>query len=556
MNSFSPTKKCKQCNAPIVSDNSRYCNNCGAPIAKGGFRARMDSSRMGWFTIALLVWLTLYEVIFKLINITDIVSLTVSVVLHFLTHTVNVQYVGLLRLIIIYGVSGVACAILYALAIVGILSHYYAGQKASHLRWGPICGIVGAAFDVTQGTVLYPLNGSPTPLAIGAIFSWIFVASIVGLPLYIEYLKEGPPETTERVTHAALSGRLSAALHEHIKRIEVSVDKTQKRIRRNLTLLTVAFAIVLLGNFIVTQSLTSNRILWNLSGAAVFAVVSVFFLIVAIAFSSLLKKPRFVLLLINYSAGLDSVAAAEKRAVAKDARKRLAIFVLVYAVPVFSYVAISPLYPTTHAAQYSVEFLVSFAMFALSALACFLFGYWVLTRTIIGTVTLDESPLYGLFGPSIGVLPKKIRAGEAQTVLMDFDVAAASDSAMSSSEKRVHDPVPVQPYYEVELQAAGATVDGEKRCTIYDVPATCESMWNCSFTSGGTQALHLLFYEVRPARSQHGPDAFVKKRVFSYVHNVRVDATFSASSDNAVSMLGIGVTAVSVFITVGSLFRF
>jgi hypothetical protein len=92
---------------------------------------------MGWFTIALLVWLTLYEVIFKLINITDIVSLTVSVVLHFLTHTVNVQYVGLLRLIIIYGVSGVACAILYALAIVGILSHYYAGQRRRICAGGP-----------------------------------------------------------------------------------------------------------------------------------------------------------------------------------------------------------------------------------------------------------------------------------------------------------------------------------------------------------------------------------------------------------------------------------
>jgi hypothetical protein len=374
--------------------------------------------------------------------------------------------------------------------------------------------------------------------------------------LYIEYLKEGAPETTERVTQAALSERLSAALAEHIKQIELSADVVQKRIRRDLTLLTVAFASVLLGTFIIVQLLTSNRILWNFAGAAVFALFSIVFLAVAIAFSRLLKKPRFVLLLINHSADLDSVAAAERRAIVKDARRRLGVFVFAYALPVFLYVAFAPFYPTAHVAQYSVEFLVSFTMFAVSALACFLFGYWVLTRIAIRTVTLNGPSLHGLFGPSVGVLPKEVRAGEAQTVLMDFEIAAASDNTTLSSDKDVPDLVAMQAYYEVELQAAGAIVDGEKRCTVYDVPSTCESMWSCSFPTGGNQVLHILFYKIRPARNQRGQDAFVKKRLFSYAHKIRVDATFSASPDNAVSIIGIGVTVASVFVTVGNLLRF
>jgi len=479
--------------------------------------------RMSAFTTALLIWLTLYVIVYFFL----IFGL---LLVH---NTVGVGWFALLCLV----------AILYALAIAGIVTHYHRGETASRLRWGPLCGIAGAAVTVAAVGVSAYLYHSPPSLW---SFTYIFVLS-TGIPSYIEYLKEGAPVATERVMQAALSGRLSSALARHVEDIEVSIDQVQKRVRRDLTLLTVALPIIFLGTVLIVSAIAIDLNVQRVLLATVYALFGVFFLIVAAVFSSLLKKPRFVVLSVNHSdAGLESNAATARRALVKDARGRLAIFLLVFAFPILALL-------NAGVAPSFIPGLVALSVLMLSALVCFLFGYWVLTRSSVAAIALDEPALHGLLGASVGVLPTKVRAGEAHSVLMDFNIAAASGGTISpAGGAPAFGADSPRPHYEVELQAAGATVDGEKRCAIFDVPATLKGIWSCSFPSAGTHALHLLLHAVRPARAQTGRDAFDREPIFTYMHNVRVDGRFTVSSDNAVSMIGIIVTAVSVLITLGT----
>jgi hypothetical protein len=280
--------------------------------------------------------------------------------------------------------------------------------------------------------------------------------------------------------------------------------------------------------------------------AIVFALFGVFFLIIAATFSSLLKKPRFILLSVNHSdAGLKSIAAAEATAIKKDAKARLVAFLLVYAYPfMFTAWLLTFGYYGTLVEQASI---LGLGVLMLSALVCFLFGYWVLTRSSFDAVPLDESALGGPLGQSVGVLPAKVRVGESHSVMMDFNIAAAAgDTALSAGHALAADSL--RPHYEIELQAAGAVVDGEKLWTLSKVPATLKAIWSCSFQKSGTQALHLLLKAVHPVHAQSELDTPDRDLLFAYTHDVRVDGRFTASADNMLSIISILITAASVII--------
>jgi pSer/pThr/pTyr-binding forkhead associated (FHA) protein len=573
-------------------------------------------------------------------------------------------------------------------------------------------------------------------------------------------------------TALARSGHLNTALAEHVEEIEVSIDQIQKKIRKDLTLLTVALSIIITGSIIFVVAVAP------LLEAAILALFGVFFVIAASRFSSVLKKPRFLVLAINnLSVDLEAILAAEKRKLVKGARRQLTVFLLLWAF--FAFCIVILIFTIRSSAASTLG--VSEVVLLLSILVCFLCGYYVLTRSGIAAVTLDRPALRGLLGASVGVLPTKVRAGEAHSVLMDFNIAAASGGAPAavliappnneifvpenkifgrddfaqyvsfaeanlisrkqfrisqtgrqffiedlastggtsvdgtrirpntkvvlrpgskitlpneltllfatkdamqttarvttartsedaaelrrsaadatqieaSSTNPASDTTPLRaklvgpgnaevyvpgsrefgrddfrsivsddklhfisrkhfaiqvsgdayavedlrsgngtmlngaqlqpgvretlnpgdkiscgnvldlefqsshaldagsprPHYEVEFQAAGATVEGEKRCVIFDVPATFKGVWSCLFPSAGTQVLHLILNEVRPTRAKTGGDAFVREPLFTYVHNVRVDGRFTLSPDNFVSMMGIIISSVSVLVT-------
>jgi hypothetical protein len=487
--------------------------------------------KMSWFTIALLISLTLW----------GIFSLLYSVVTLFL----------------------LVPAILYALAIIGIVNHYRLGEKAPRLRWGPLCGIAAASFNLA-GIIIYGGDLRST------IFLWplcyVPLFLTVGWPSYVEYLKEGAPVTTERLTQVVLSQRLSAELTRQIKNIEVAINQIERRVRRDLTCLTVAVPIiVVVVSFVIVMSFTISAGSVGKTGydfvylvvAIIFTGSGIFFLIFAASFSFLLKKPRYTLLTINHSnTNLDSIAASQVRSIVKDARKRLAIFLLAYAAPAVLYVAIICF--TSYFTSSHLVMMASASLVLLSALACFLMGYWVLTRDRITTVALSEPALHGVLEESVGLLPNKVRAADVHSVLMDFNITGVPPSAIAAVTRSAPGPIgdvpasdtdALRPYYEIELQAAGAAVDGAKQCAIFDAPTTCKRIWSCSFGAAGSQVLRLLFNEVHPAQAQIRDEAFFREPLLTYVHNVRVDGRFTASPDNAVSMIGIGITVVSILVS-------
>jgi hypothetical protein len=502
--------------------------------------------RMSAFTIALLIWLTLF-VIFQL---SGIINQT-----EYLSSALTQAGSGFSELWMLTYILDTLAVILFVLAIAGIIIHYYRAETASLLRWGPLCGIAGVAAYMA-GYVVLAYHQTPTPgssivgfTMLEALTMYVLVL-IAGVPSYIEYQKEGAPVATERVAQAAHSGQLSTALARRIDDIDVSIDQMRKRIQRDLTLLTVALPIIFLGTIIIVAVVASGSGLQLLLAVVIYALFGAFFLIVAAVFSSVLKKPRFVLLSVNHSdVDFEAIAAEERRTLVKDARQRLAIFLLVYAFPVVFWVDSSVGFSFSPS---FTELTVSFSMLMLSALVCFLVGYWVLTRSGVAAIALDEPALHGLLDASVGVLPTKVRAGEAHSVLMDFNIAAASGGATSSAgDAPAFDAGSPRAHYDVELQAAGAAVDGEKRCTLFDVPATLKGIWSCSFPNAGTQALHILLHAVRAARAQTEGDAFNREPIFAYTHDVRVDGRFTASTDNVVSMIGIILTGISVLTTVG-----
>ena len=94
----------------------------------------------------------------------------------------------------------------------------------------------------------------------------------------------------------------------------------------------------------------------------------------------------------------------------------------------------------------------------------------------MAAIALEEPAQRRLLEASIGVLPTKVRAGEAHSVMMDFNIAAAGDVMSSAGDPPTFNADLPGALYDVELQAAGATVDGEKRCAIFAVPATLKGI--------------------------------------------------------------------------------
>ncbi len=485
--------------------------------------------KIGVFTIALLIWLTVY-----------VIFLSLNIVAAFIGYdTVRAVEVALLCVV----------TILYVLAIAGIVTQYYRGGTASSVRWGPLCGVAGAAVYVGLAVVSTVYDPS-------TLWAWLYVFALsIAIPSYVEYVKEGAPVATTRVTQSVLSGPLSSALARHVEHIDASIDHVRQRVRRDLTLLTVAtamlpvglsaiitLAILLVGAHIIDLHLQDPRLQQSIAASAG-ALFSVFFLIVAAMFSSLVKKTHFVILSVNHSdASLESDAAAERRTLVKDAHRRLVIFLLVCPISILFALDAASMNAAELGAVLFTSSLVVWAAFPLSALVCFLLGYRLLTQRSVAAIALDApAPL----DASIAVLPTKVRAGEAHSVMMDFNIAAARGAMSSTGDSRTVNPNS-RAHYEVELQAAGTTVDGEKRCAVLSAPTTLKGIWSCSFPTVGTQRLHLLLHAVRPARARTARNTVAREPIFVYTHDVQVDRI--VSWENMISVIGVTIAAASVLL--------
>jgi hypothetical protein len=515
-----------------LSQRSHLCKrpNMRLLLAKDALLARLNivRKRMHWYTIAILIWLTFYEIV-QLVwcgGINTVLSLIWAVQ----SKPLDLHVVSPLSHVIWYT--------LWALAIVGIIVHYSRGETVSRLRWGPLFGIAGAAV-LFVGTVVADYFYAPTwdQGTLDTLLTYFWGPVLVGIPSYVEYVIEGPPAKTERVTRTALSQRLSSALTWYIKELDSTIDQMRKSIRRDLTLVTVALPIVFVAPSFILMPFISKD-LYNLLSAILYVFSAVFFLILALSLSSTLRKPRETILALNHTNHFVEVATAEKNGLIKEARLRLVIFLLIFAFPVIYWpVSLVGKFPDPKN-PILVPLTVVFIVLMVSVLACFLLGFWALTQSSVAAKALDAPVLKGLLESSIGIFPVKVRADEAHSVLTNFNLTAKGTTSFVRGV-RVFDQ-DRQPYYEVSLEAAGATIDGDKR---RDVPTTCENTWNISFPNRGTQALHLLLNVVRARNDGHGAD---RDTLFAYVHNVLVEGRLTGSSDNAISIIGVVATLTGV----------
>jgi hypothetical protein len=512
------------------------------PSAKDVLLARLNIARkrMHWYTIAILIWLTFYEMIWlffagEMAGINSVSYLIWAVQ----SKTLDLQALG-------GSLSNTIVNILWALAIVGIIMRYFRDETSSRLRWGPLCGIAGAAVmfvGLVVSVVVYGPMPSPGESSLQAailtvIITYFYGPVAFGIPSYVEYLIEGPPAKTERVTRAVLSQRLSSALTWYVEELDVTIDQMRKRLGRDLTLLTMALPLVFWVPIVLPalSMILFSMILYvpNLVLSAIWFFSAVFFLILAVRFSPMLRRSRDAILALNHPDHFAAVATAERNGLIKEARPRLAIFLLIFAFPVLWWPIISVGNPQ------DLPLDVSFAVLVLSALACFLLGYRALTQSSVAAKALETPALKGLLQPSVCLLPVKVRAGEAHSVLINFNLAGKGTTSFVRG-------LPVfdqghQPYYEANLQAAGATIDDEKRRAIFEGPCMNEDVWSISFPNRGTQALQLLLNAVHARSNSHEAD---RETLFAYVHNVLVEGWLTGS-DNAISIVGVIVTAAGV----------
>jgi ABC-type multidrug transport system fused ATPase/permease subunit len=515
--------------------------NMRLPSAKDAFLARLNivRKRMHWYTIAILIWLTFYLIYHlflwdgisnaaKLLNATQSNPLNVFVVYHF-------------SYIIFYA--------MLALAIIGIIAHYSRYETSARLRWGPLFGVAGAAVFLV-GIVVFDYFQPPPPTmpfmspfqaaTLDVLQAFFYGPLLVGIPSYVEYLIEGPPAKIERVTRAALSQRLSSALTWYIEELDETINQMRKRIRVVLTLVTIALPIVFVAPDYTLRPYISDSHLYLQLLAALYVLSAVLFLILAVQLSSTLRKPRDAILALNHSDHFAVVATAERNALIKEARLRLAIFLLIFAHPVLFWpVSLVGHFPDPQN-PILVPLTASLTMLLASALACFLLGFRALTQSRVAMKPFDTPALKGLLEPSIGILPAKVRIGEAHSVLMDFNLAAKSTTSCVRSIC-VFDS-DQQPHYEATIQAAGATIDDDKPRAVFDGLCRNENVWDISFPNRGTQALHLLLNAVR-ARSDGDAD---RETLFAYVHNVLVEGGLTGSFDNTISSMSVVATVAGV----------
>jgi hypothetical protein len=521
--------------------------NMRLPSAKDAFLARLNivRKRMHWYTIAILIWLTFYLIchLFLWGGINNPARFLMAVQLKPLDLNVG--------LYLSYTVSYT----LWALAIIGIVVHYSRGETPSHQRWGPLFGVAGAVvfligIVVTDYFYVPPLsdvsqfllyNMSPFQMrTLDALGAFFYGPVLVGIPSYVEYLIEGPPAETERVTRAALSQRLSSALTWYIKDLDDTIDQMRKRVRRALTLVTIVLPIAFVAPTYILHPYIRDWNLYHLLLATLYVFSAVLFLILAVWLSSMLRKPRETILALNHSDHFAAVAAAERNGLITEARLRLAIFLFIFAHPVLYWPVFLIGSPFQ---QYPILVLLtaSLTVLLLSAFACFLLGFKALTRSSVAAKALDTPAFKGLLEPSIGIFPTKVRAGEAHSVLINFNLAAKGTTSFGTST-RIFDS-DQEPYYEASIQAAGATIDDDKRRAIFDGPSTNENVWDISFANRGTQALHLLLNAVRARSDGHEAD---RETLFAYVHNVLVEGRLTGSSDNTISSIGVVATVGGV----------
>jgi hypothetical protein len=137
---------------------------------------------------------------------------------------------------------------------------------------------------------------------------------------------------------------------------------------------------------------------------------------------------------------------------------------------------------------------------------------------------------------AVCILPEKGRVGNTHPLLLDFDF---SENYKSPCED------PAAKHLEVELQAAGLKVDGERRVKLCPSSSLSSSIWSCCLSSTGEHEISLIVRVVSPQTelSQETKDV-----IFHVEHTIHVKGLLSASWGPLLTITLAALSTVAAFV--------
>lgn len=206
-------------------------------------------------------------------------------------------------------------------------------------------------------------------------------------------------------------------------------------------------------------------------------------------------------------------------------RMRLFVFMGVYLVPLVWLLEVANATFLRFGYLPQLTLYVTYSAYLLSVLVSFLLGYKALVETKDAEVTRHEPLFHGSIYECVSVLPRKVHVGESYNILAELDRSEDRDNEPSTNDgvsiggKRL----------EVDLKAAGVTIDGEKKWELSETSPIRTCLWNCHFKHAGLQTLNLVLREIQPSGGKHV--------IFRHRFDIKVNSAFSASIQPAIAII-------------------
>jgi|GEM_PF-7020056 len=216
-------------------------------------------------------------------------------------------------------------------------------------------------------------------------------------------------------------------------------------------------------------------------------------------------------------------------------RMRLFVFMAAYLVLILLFVKGQIIIFSTYGSLGYIPQPIGLLVFLLSILGCFLLGYKALVETRDSEVTRHEPLFHNSIYQCVSVLPEKVYVGGTHNILAEFDRSECSNNESSGNNHVAMD----YKNLEVELNAAGVTIDGEKKYRLLETSHIPTCLWNCHFKNAGDQAVTLVLRAIQPNDQ--------KNTIFRHRFDIKVNSAFSASVQPSITII-VSITSIIILI--------
>ncbi len=175
----------------------------------------------------------------------------------------------------------------------------------------------------------------------------------------------------------------------------------------------------------------------------------------------------------------------------------------------------------------------------------FLLGHRVLSTTQLLAEEISAPHLQQRsITDGIGIFPRSVQAGQSYNAMINFNLSkyACGNAAVGAMERCQQ--------LEVELQAAGVTVDGDKRVKLCRVSPLPDAIWNCYFPNIGHNIINVIMREINsPSNATVTSSDDTRRVLFVHKTDVRVSGLFAGSGQALLTLVISGFAAITGFIS-------